>query len=81
MRLRNYVNRVLSQATGKPIEKVTFFPKSRTGIIEVHLHLGRATYRNQGFVDFPHCHGCMHSNLCKRYLSIRYPGLVSVKLA
>ena len=29
MRLRNYVNRVLAQATGKPIEKVGALPLSR----------------------------------------------------
>ncbi len=30
MRLRNYVNRVLAQATGKPIEKVNTLPLPRT---------------------------------------------------
>jgi len=46
MRLRNYVNRVLSQATGKPIEKVTFLPQSLTRAFEVHMHLGKATSRH-----------------------------------
>ena len=60
MRLRNYVNRVLSQATGKPIEKVMFLPQSPIGTLEVHLHLGQGKLQNLKFRGLPSLPG-MHA--------------------